>query len=64
MLEKREERIKLLKEGFNTKIIEMLYIEENNFRIISFPLFIELLDVEIADNGNNQIRYKAAAKCA
>jgi hypothetical protein len=63
MLEKREERIKLLKQGFDTRIIEMLYVEENHFRIINFPIFIELLDVDVAHDGNDRIRSRAAARC-
>ncbi len=64
MLEKREERIKLLKAGFNSKIIEMLYIKGNDLRIIGLPPVIELLDLDTPKDENNQIRYKAVAKCA
>ena len=41
MLEKAEERVKLLKKGLSEKEIEMLYIECNNFKIIRTPILYE-----------------------
>jgi hypothetical protein len=37
MLETPQERIKLLRAGFTSKIIEKLYIEGNNFKIVRLP---------------------------
>lgn len=34
MLETREERVRLLKEGVDGKAIEKLYLEANNFKVI------------------------------
>lgn len=64
MLEKREERIKLLKAGFNSKLIEMLYLKSNGIRVIFSPNFIELLDLDTPQDENNYMRYKVAAQCA
>ena len=44
MLEKREERIKLLKSGLTGKAIEELYIKYNNFKILNNQLLY--VDVE------------------
>ena len=44
MLETPEERVKLLKAGFTGKTIEKLYIHYNNFKIVSNPDFIELIE--------------------
>ncbi len=62
MLETREERVKLLKAGFSGKMIERLYIEGNNFKVIRFCPLIELLEVEIPLDGNCCLRI--AGKCA
>ncbi len=64
MLEKREERIKLLKAGFNSKLIEMLYLKSNGIRVIFIPNFIELLDLDTPQDENSYMRYKVAAQCA
>jgi hypothetical protein len=47
MFETPEERIKLLKAGIPGKTIEMLYIKNNNFRIIGIPAVIELVELDI-----------------
>jgi hypothetical protein len=64
MLETRKERVNLLKAGLSGKMIEKLYIEGNDFRIIYFPPVIMLMELEIPRDKNNYIRYEAAAKCA
>jgi hypothetical protein len=64
MLETRKERVKLLKAGLSGRMIERLYIEGNNFRIISFPPAINLMELDIPKDRNNHIRHEAAAKCA
>jgi hypothetical protein len=46
----REERIKLLKAGFTGKEIEMLYIKNNNFKIVLFTILIERVDFDIPEN--------------
>jgi len=40
MLETSRERAELLKKGIAEKKIEELYIRQNNFKIIGFPLII------------------------
>ena len=64
MLETREERVELLKAGLSGKMIERLYIEGNNFKVIRFCPVIELLEVEIRHDGNCYLRIEAAGKCA
>ncbi len=64
MLETREERVKLLKAGLSGKMIERLYIEGNNFKVIHFCPFIELVEVESPRDGNCCLRIEAAGKCA
>lgn len=50
MLETSQERVKLLKAGFNSKTIEKLYIEGNNIKIIRTPIIIDLVEVDISQN--------------
>ncbi len=64
MLETRKERVKLLKAGLSGKMIERLYIEGNNFRIIRIPPVIELMELDIPIDENNYVRHAAIAKCA
>jgi hypothetical protein len=64
MLETREERVKLLKAGLSGKMIERLYIESNNFKVIPFSSVIELLEIDMCLDGNRCIRLEAAAKCS
>lgn len=64
MLETREERVKLLKAGISGKMIEKLYIERNNLKIISLSPVIELLEIDMLLEGNNCIIHEAAAKCS
>ena len=64
MLETREERVKLIKAGLSGKMIEKLYIEGNNFKVIRFCPLIDLLEVEIPRDGNCCLRIEAAGKCA
>lgn len=64
MLETREERVKLIKAGISCKVIERLYIEGNNFKVIRFCPEIELLEVDIRMDGNCCLRIEAAGKCA
>lgn len=41
MLETREERIKLLKAGFEGKIIEKLYVMFNDFKLVNKNVLYE-----------------------
>jgi hypothetical protein len=52
MLETSEERTKLLRLGFNSKEIESLYVEYNNFKIVYVPCLIELVEIDIMQNRN------------
>jgi hypothetical protein len=48
MFETAEERVKLLKTGLSQKEIEMLYIEQNNFKIIRTPILYDANEFDIA----------------
>ena len=48
MLETPQERIKLLRAGFTDKAIEKLYIEGNNFKLVRFPVIVELAEFVIS----------------
>jgi hypothetical protein len=52
MLETSEERIKLLKTGFTQKQIEEMYIEGNDFKIISPPILVDIVEIEAGRNKN------------
>ena len=45
MIDTPEERVKLLKTGFMQKQIEKLYVEENNFKLVNKPVFLELVEI-------------------
>jgi hypothetical protein len=45
MLETTQERMKLLRAGFTSKTIEKLYIEGNNFKLVRFPIIVELVEL-------------------
>lgn len=47
MLEKPEERVRLLRAGYPGKRIEKLYIEHNNLRIVRIPAAIEIIELDI-----------------
>ena len=64
MLEKREERVKLLKAGLSDKMIERLYIEGNNFKVTRLPPEIELLEIEMGQDVICCLRQEAAVKCS
>ena len=52
MLETSEDRIKLLKTGFTQKQIEVKYIEGNEFKIVSLPILVEIVEVEAGQTRN------------
>lgn len=52
MLETSEKRIKLLKKGFTQKQIEDMYIEGNDFKIVSLPILVDILEIEAGQNNN------------
>jgi hypothetical protein len=51
MFETPEERVKLLKAGIDGKTIEELYISNNNFKIVSFPMHFEFVENNIESKG-------------
>ena len=51
MFETPEERVKLLKAGIDGKTIEELYILNNNFKIVRFPMLFENGEIDIESNG-------------
>jgi len=52
VLETSEERIKLLKTGFTQKQIEQMYIEGNDFEIVTLPLMVDMLEIEAGQKKN------------
>jgi hypothetical protein len=46
MLKTPQERVKLLRAGFASKEIEKLYVECNNFKLVRFPVIVELIEIE------------------
>jgi len=64
MLEKSEERVKLLKKGFSQKQIEKLYIKENNFKIVNPTLLFEPVDMEAMNDMKLPINCDAAMEYA
>lgn len=52
MLKTSEERIKLLKTGFTQKEIEEMYIEGNDFKIVSLPMLVDIVEIEAGKNKN------------
>lgn len=51
MLETSRERVKLLRAGFSGKSIEKLYVQGNNFKIVNFSTFFELVEVNFPSSG-------------
>jgi hypothetical protein len=45
MLETSQERVKLLKAGVSTKIIEQLYLQSNSFKIIGIPVLFNVVEI-------------------
>jgi hypothetical protein len=64
MLETYEERIKLLKTGFTQKQIEEMYIEGNDFKIVSLPILVDIVEIEAGQNKNTCITAVEAAAVA
>jgi hypothetical protein len=52
MLETSEERIRLLRLGFNSKEIERLYVKYNKFKMVYTPHLIDLVEIDILQNRN------------
>jgi len=47
MLETSEERIQLLKAGYDIKKIEQLYVEDHNFTIIVDPILFKIIEFDL-----------------
>ena len=47
MLETSQERVKLLKAGYDLKKIEEIYISDHNLKIIMKPNFFELIELDL-----------------
>lgn len=52
MLETSEERIKMLKTGFTHKQIEKMYVEGKDFKIVSLPILVDIVEIEARQNKN------------
>ena len=50
MLETSEERIRLLRLGFNSTEIERLYVKYNQFKMVYAPRLIDLVEIDILQN--------------
>lgn len=55
LLETPQERVKLLKAGVSGKAIEKLYLVNNNFKIVGYPVVIELVEVYTEENRRSTI---------
>ena len=55
MLETPQERIKLLRAGLTGKAIEELYIRGNNFKLVRFPVIVELAEFVISRDNKSII---------
>lgn len=64
MLNKSEERVKMLKKGFSQKQIEKLYIKENNFKIVNPTLLFEPVDIDGINGMKIPINCDAAVEYA
>ncbi|MGB8217240.1 MAG: hypothetical protein WCE94_08055 [Candidatus Methanoperedens sp.] len=62
MLESSQERVKLLKAGVTGKTIEQIYISENNFVIVRFPIFPKTVEIETKKIANGTISQIAAVE--
>lgn len=50
MLETSEERIKLLRLGFDSREIERLYVKLNKFKMVYAPHNIEIIEIDLLQN--------------
>jgi len=64
MLNKSEERVKLLRKGFSQKQIEKLYIKENDFKIVNPTLLFELFEIDAGNNRKMPVNCEAAVDYA
>ncbi len=60
MLESPQERVKLLKGGVTGKIIEQIYIAENKFKIVRYPIFFKTIKIDTKEIANAPISQLAA----
>jgi hypothetical protein len=51
MFETPEDRVKALKAGIDGKTIEKLYLIDNNFKIVLFPMLFEDVEINIESKG-------------
>jgi len=47
MLETPQERVKLLKAGYDLKKIEEIYILDHNLKVMFKPNFFELIEIDL-----------------
>ena len=52
MFETSKERVELLKAGYDLKIIEEIYMENHNLKLILAPIYFELVELTL-ENGTN-----------
>jgi hypothetical protein len=51
MLETSEERVKLLRLGFDSREIERLYVKLNKFKMVYAPHIIEIIEIDLLQNS-------------
>lgn len=64
MLEKSEERIKMLRNGFDQKQIEKLYLKENKLKIVNPCVLFEPVDIDGENDMKTPINCDAAVEYA
>ena len=58
MLETSKERVELLKAGYDLKLIEKIYMENHNLKLILGPIYFEMVELTLENetNLNKEIR--------
>lgn len=64
MLETAEERVKMLKKGFSQKQIETMYIKENDFKIVSPPVLVDMCEINEKQDKKISMNCEAAVEYA
>jgi hypothetical protein len=63
MLEKPEERVRLLKTGLTGKQIERIYIESNNFKIAHAPAVLKLVEIDMTEKKKTCASHEITVRC-
>ena len=52
MLETSKERVELLKAGYDLKLIEKIYMENHNLKLILRPIYFEMVELTLENETN------------